>query len=138
VAPLIAVREAFPPRARLLGGGLLGGGLLGGGLLGGGLLFALAGCASRPPGMEGCAAVKDPVAQEECRYTAAKALVGDERALLAAVAAIPEQASRDLLLYRLAFDHPARAGALCAKVQTPDLREKCGHVLGRPHLAGAP
>jgi hypothetical protein len=88
--------------------------------------------------MAGCASVRDAVAREECRYTEAKALAGDDKALKVALATIPEDASRDLLLYRLAVDHPARAAALCGQIHTPDLHEKCSRVLGRPHLQGAP
>jgi hypothetical protein len=101
------------------------------------ILLGLAAC-SRPPGIEGCATLSDTVAREECRYTEAKAVFDDDKKLHAVLAAIPDDASRDLLLSRLAVDHPARAPALCAQMKTAPFRENCDRVIGRPHLAGAP
>ncbi len=97
----------------------------------------LGGC-GRPPGVAGCATIGRVVDREECRYVEVKALVADDVALRAGLAAIPEDTSRDLLLSRLAVDDPARAAAFCAQIRTAPFRERCDRVLGRPHLAGAP
>ncbi|MDP2313356.1 MAG: hypothetical protein Q8P41_10655 [Pseudomonadota bacterium] len=100
------------------------------------LLFAFA-CRTEP-GLPGCDGLGDPIAREECRYDAVKPLVNDDQALRAAVDSMSDEASRDLLLYRLAVDNPQRAQSLCALTRTPVLREKCDKVIGRPHLAGPP
>lgn len=95
-------------------------------LLGGILLLGCAG---------GDCEAKAGRAREECRYEQVKALEGD--ALAAALDRIPEEASRDLLVIRLAVDHPERAVALCTLARTAVGRGKCDRVVGRPHLGGA-
>ena len=102
-----------------------------------GLLLLLAACEGAPDSVEGCAALGDPAAQEDCRYRLVGPLVGDAGGLSAALATVKATASpqsHDLLLLRLAIDAPAQAGALCQQVQTDGAREKCQQVLGRPHL----
>ncbi len=101
------------------------------------LLIVVIGCHWND-GLAGCDGMGDPIAREECRYDNVKPLVKDDAALRAAVDTIPDPASRDLLLLRLAFDQPERAQALCTMVKTPAVREKCDKVVGRPHLAGPP
>ena len=97
------------------------------------LLLAL-GCAE-PDTVAGCAGLRDATAREECRYRLVAPLTGDAAALDAALDAIEDPASRDLLLLRLAIAEPARASRQCARVTTDGAAEKCTQVLGRPHLS---
>ncbi len=45
-----------------------------------------------------------------------------------------EVTQRDLLLLRLAVQHPSQSAHLCNRVQTQNAIEKCKQVIGRPHL----
>ena len=45
-----------------------------------------------------------------------------------------EIAQRDLLLLRLAVQHPSKSSHLCKRVQSKNAIEKCKQVIGRPHL----
>jgi hypothetical protein len=91
-------------------------------------------------GLAACAPCQSPFqgakAREECRYEAVKPLVTDEAALKQALDAIPDDTSRDLVLYRLAVDHPDRAARLCTLMRTDPARQQCEKVVGRPHLNG--
>lgn len=89
-------------------------------------------------GLAACDGVSDPVSKEDCRYQVVKKLLDDRPAFTAAVDSITPDTSRDLLLYRIAFDEPKRAPELCRMVRTAATKEKCEKVLGRPHLAGPP
>ncbi len=91
-----------------------------------------------PQALEDCASLSDAGAREECRYTFVAPLVGDKKALDAALEQIPEAESRDLLLLRLAIAEPRKAARLCEKVTTPGADERCRQVLGRPHLQSTP
>lgn len=98
-------------------------------------LLLLLGCAAEPETVAGCATLRDPAAVEDCRFRLVQPLVGDDDALDAALAEIPEPGSRDLLLLRLAISDPPRAGRLCKRVQTEGALARCRQVLGRPHLS---
>lgn len=91
-------------------------------------------CGGAPQSLEDCDEVRDPAAQEECRYTFILPLLGDPPSLDAALASIDDPGSRDLLLLRLAIADPKRAGALCKRVATEGAKARCRQVLGRPHL----
>ena len=100
------------------------------------LLLALA-CGGQPQTLADCARLGDPSEAEECRYTLVSPLVGDKKALAAALSEVEATAgaqSHDLLVLRLAIAEPSRAGALCAEAKTEGAQEKCRQVLGRPHL----
>ena len=108
------------------------------------LLFALLGC-SEPKTLADCAGVRDAAEREECRFQMVRPLLPDpndpkpdykalKKGLDAALAAIDDPRSRDLLLLRLAIASPSTAGFLCNKVETDGARQKCQQVLGRPHL----
>lgn len=101
------------------------------------LLVVLLACGSPPQTMADCASL-DPTAREDCRLSFARDLLDEPEALRAAIAAIPEPESRDVLLLRLAVAEPARAGAFCADAASEAAREKCRQVLGRPHLSTTP
>lgn len=102
-----------------------------------GLLVSLALLSACDRGADGdCEAMDPGMAREECRYQAAKAAVGDDAALRAALDRIGDPNARDLVVLRLAVDTPERAPALCALTRTPVGRDKCDKVLGRPHLGG--
>lgn len=90
-------------------------------------------CAT-PTTMADCSALRSTAKREECRFEMARPLVGDDAALDAALSAVADPGSRDLLLLRLAIHDPLRAGALCRRVETDGAAEKCRQVLGRPHL----
>ncbi len=62
---------------------------------------------------------------------------GDRTAAEAIVAAEADPVARDMLRLNLATEEPAKGAFLCAAVTTPDAKEKCAKVLGRPHLNGA-
>lgn len=96
-------------------------------------LILLLAC-GREQGLAACESQGDPIAREDCRYDAVKALIDDRPAFTAAVDTIQPDTSRDLLLYRLAVDNPTRAQELCRMVRTPATADKCQKVLGRPHL----
>lgn len=91
-----------------------------------------------PETLADCAQLSEIAAREECRYTFVAPLVGDTKALDAALAEIPEAESRDLLLLRLAIAEPRKASKLCERVTTPGAGERCRQVLGRPHLQTTP
>ena len=102
------------------------------------LLTLLLACQPEPTNVAECAQLGDAAAREECRYGFVAPLVGDTKALDAALADIAEPESRDLLLLRLAIAEPQKAGRLCERVTTPGADEKCRQVLGRPHLQTTP
>lgn len=85
-----------------------------------------------------CDDIGDPRAREDCRFAKVANALEDPAAFDAALGAITDPDARDLVLLRLAVQHPERAGELCGRVQTDVAREKCQQVLGRPHLRGAP
>lgn len=102
-------------------------------------LLGLAACSEpEPEALADCAALSDVGEREECRYGFVAPLVGDTKALDAALAQIPEVESRDLLLLRLAIAEPRKAKKLCERVTTPGAEERCRQVLGRPHLQTTP
>ena len=106
--------------------------------VGAGLLLALAACATEPRRIEDCGRLRGTAAVENCRWRFVEPVADDPEALRAALAAIPEAASRDLVRLRLAIEHPDRAAGACREVETPGARERCEQELGRPHLgAGA-
>lgn len=92
------------------------------------LLIWLLGCAT------GCEAlwVRD---QDECRYQAART-APDAAALATALAAIPDDTARDIVVMRIAVDRPDDVIALCAMTTTPIGRQQCERVIGRPHISG--
>ncbi len=98
------------------------------------LLLALGGCA-RAPGIAGCASL-DGAELEDCRFAESKKVAADPVALQAALDAIPDPLSRDLVLVRLAFDTPSSSGQLCTRVTTPVGKQRCQQIIGRPHLRG--
>ncbi len=99
------------------------------------LLLLLLACEAEPDTVTGCARLGSQAAVEDCRFRLVEPLVGDDAALDAALADIPEPASRDLLLLRLAIADPPRAGRLCRRVETEGAETRCRQVLGRPHLS---
>ena len=107
------------------------------GTVGAGLLLALAACAAEPRRIEDCGKLRGTAAVENCRWRFVEPVADDPEALRAALAAIPEAASRDLVRLRLAIEHPDRAASACREVETPGARERCEQVLGRPHLGAA-
>jgi hypothetical protein len=98
------------------------------------LLLALA-CTPEPTTVAECAQLGTPAEVEDCRFRLVQPLVGDDKALDAALAEIDDPGSRDLLLLRLAISDPPRAGRLCRKVETEGAKARCQQVLGRPHLS---
>jgi hypothetical protein len=68
----------------------------------------------------------------------ASAVVDDPAKLDAVLARAPDDVAHDLLVERLAVRHHDKAGQLCPRMRTPQGKEKCAKVLGRPHLAGPP
>lgn len=101
------------------------------------LLALVWACEGPPLAMADCASLA-PTEREDCRLRFALALLDQPEELRAAIAAIPEPDSRDLLLLRLAVAEPTRAGAFCADAASEPAREKCRQVLGRPHLSTTP
>ncbi|MFZ5477971.1 MAG: hypothetical protein ACOZNI_14450 [Myxococcota bacterium] len=68
----------------------------------------------------------------------ASAAVGDPAKLDAVLARARDDVEHDLLVERLAVRHHDKASALCPRMRTPQGKDKCAKVLGRPHLAGPP
>lgn len=102
-------------------------------------LSLLLACAEpEPETLPECAALSSPTAVEDCRYRLVSPLLSDPAALSAALAQISDDTSRDLLLLRLAVNHPDQAGLLCRQTTTPPAKQKCQQVLGRPHLSRRP
>lgn len=101
-------------------------------------LIALLGGCLWGKGLEACDAYGDPIAREECRYDEVKKVLDNPAGLEAALARIADQASHDLVLYRLAVDNPERATDLCRRTRTPAMQDKCAKVIGRPHLNSGP
>lgn len=87
-------------------------------------------------GADGDCGTREGRARDACWYEAAR--VAEPAALPAVLERIEDPVARDLVLLRLAVDHPERANALCAQTRTPTGREKCDRVIGRPHLSGGP
>lgn len=85
---------------------------------------------------EGDCATREGRDRDACWYEAARTAAPE--ALPAVLDGIDDPVARDLVLLRLAVDHPERANALCAQTKTPTGREKCDKVIGRPHLSGGP
>lgn len=103
------------------------------------LLSLLLACADpEPETLPACAALSPPTAVEDCRYRLVSPLVSDPAALQAALGEITDDTSRDLLLLRLAVNHPDKASLLCRQTTTPPAQQKCQQVLGRPHLSRRP
>lgn len=100
-------------------------------------LLLLIACDAAPDTVAECPRLGSQPAVEDCRFRLVEPLVGDDAALDAALADIPEPASRDLLLLRLAIADPPRAGRLCRRVETEGAETRCKQVLGRPHLSTA-
>ncbi len=102
------------------------------------ILVALA-CSDPPPpaSPDGCAAIEEPTAREDCRLERALGLLDDRPAFEAWIATL-EPVSRDLLLIRLAVQQPQRARWLCEHVTTAEGQERCQRIVGRPHLGGGP
>lgn len=100
-------------------------------------LILLLAC-GRPPGFEGCGAIRGGEAREECRFVEAKKLAGDPGALGAALDTVEDPLARDLLVVRLVVDDPGRAEALCRLVTSEAATQRCQQILGRPHLRGGP
>jgi hypothetical protein len=73
----------------------------------------------------------------ESAYRDASAVVDDPAKLDAVLAAVPDDATRDMVVYRLAVDHPDRARSFCARMTTP-LKQKCDNIVARPHIPTAP
>ena len=94
----------------------------------------LLGC-GRAPGIAGCASL-DGTQLEDCRFEEAKKVSADPTALDAALGAIADPLSRDLVLVRLAFDTPSSAAQFCGKVTTAVGKQRCQQIIGRPHLRG--
>lgn len=103
------------------------------------LILALLGC-SRPPGLEGCAGIRDGETRETCRFEEAKALAAAGRidALTAGLATIEDPMARDLLVVRLVVDDTTLADRLCPAVTTEAGKQRCQQILGRPHLRSGP
>ena len=101
-------------------------------LIVGGLILS-ASCNSDDP-FQRCAGLEDERARQDCRFEAAAALAHDEAALDAALDDIEDDGLHDLLVLRLVARAPAQAEGLCLRVRTPVAKEKCDHVMGRPHL----
>ena len=100
------------------------------------MIWLLLAC-GRPPGIEGCTALRDATEREDCRLEEALAMT-DEASLRAAIAAIEPDTSRDLLRLRLAVHDPQNASWLCNEVEGEQAQRKCEQVLGRPHLSMPP
>jgi hypothetical protein len=98
-------------------------------------LLLLLACEAEPVTVAECARLGSRAEIEDCRFRLVAPLVGDDQALDAALADIPDPASRDLLLLRLAIADPPRAGRLCKRVETDGAETRCRQVLGRPHLS---
>lgn len=98
-------------------------------------LLLLLACQAEPCTVAECARLGTPAEAEDCRFRLVQPLVGDDAALDAALADIPDPGSRDLLLLRLAIADPPRAGRLCKRVETEGAIARCQQVLGRPHLS---
>jgi len=109
-----------------------------GGVQGVAALIALLGGCLWGKGLAACDAYGDPIAREECRYDEVKKVMSDPTALDAALAHIADEASHDLVLYRLAVDNPDRASELCRRTRTAAMQDKCAKVIGRPHLNSGP
>lgn len=100
------------------------------------LIFLLA-CTERATGVAACEPLGDPISREECRYDAIQKVMDDPGGFTAALDSFPDT-SRDLVLYRLAVDQPARARHLCGLTRTAAMTDKCSKLLGRPHMSGPP
>ncbi|MEC7984999.1 MAG: hypothetical protein VX278_07540 [Myxococcota bacterium] len=61
-------------------------------------------------------------------------LLEDSTALEQELQKITDPNQKDLLLLRTAVQSPKHAQMLCKKIQTPNAKEKCKQIVGRPHL----
>jgi hypothetical protein len=59
---------------------------------------------------------------------------GDDAAVQAEIAGLPDPLSRDLLRLDLAEAVPSAAVRFCAEITTTALRTQCDQFMGRPHL----
>jgi hypothetical protein len=101
--------------------------------------LCIVGCEEPPPEtLSGCDALSSPTAVEDCRYRLIEPALSDAAALHKALREVSDDTSRDLLLLRLAVNHPDQASLLCRQVTTPPAQQKCKQVLGRPHLSTKP
>ncbi len=81
-----------------------------------------------------CSSIEDWQDRLDCAYPMVEAHLEDDEALSTALDTLSAKEDRDMILYRLAFNHPTEAPRLCKKVQTEAFVEKCKQVMGRPHL----
>jgi len=102
------------------------------------LLLLFACDAPAPATLADCPTLSSPTAIEDCRYEHIEPHLSDPRSLQADLALIDDETSRDLLLLRLAVNHPDKASLLCRLTVTPPAQQKCQQVLGRPHLSTRP
>lgn len=102
-------------------------------------IWVTMGCVTpTPETIAECTQLNQPDAVEDCRYRLAEPHLSDPAALQEDLAQIDDPLSHDLLLQRLAVNHPNHAGLLCTKMQTDAGRQKCQQVIGRPHLSTRP
>ena len=108
------------------------------------LILVLLGCAedsspstSTSANPSDCSTVDDWQNRLDCAYEQAEPLVETD-GLEANLAKLDAKEDRDMVLYRLAVNHPQQANRLCQMVTTRAFVEKCQQVVGRPHLATTP
>ncbi len=85
-----------------------------------------------------CASITDWQDQIECVYAKAELEIDNPDTLRTELETLSEPADRDLVLYRLAVNHPERAQDFCGQTTTRAYQDKCTQVLGRPHLGTKP
>jgi len=81
-----------------------------------------------------CASIEDWQSRLDCAYSLAEQHLDEPEALARELQTIDDAEDRDMILYRLAFNHPTEASRLCQQVKTRAFTEKCTQVMGRPHL----
>ena len=108
------------------------------------LIVALLGCADESASPSGgdatvsdCSTVADWQDRLDCAYGQAEPLVETDE-LEAKLSTLEATEDRDMVLYRLAVNHPQQASRLCQMVTTRAFVEKCQQVVGRPHLSTTP
>jgi hypothetical protein len=103
------------------------------------LLCSLSACDSEEgggtvgPGTD-CVSIEDWQSRLDCAYSLAEQHLDDPEALASELQTLDDAEDQDMILYRLAFNHPTEAPRLCKQVKTRAFTEKCKQVMGRPHL----
>lgn len=105
------------------------------------LLVLLSACATPAPTTpEGCAALADAAARDECVLALLPAVFRSDpaRGVELTTNAISDPVTRDFAWLTVTRDVDPHSGKYCARIADPLLKERCNVLVARPHLHREP